>query len=328
MSKNKSLQLDLPYPGPTPSSSYHPLDILRNKYPNAFGDKFKGCITNCCDPENWHRKKWFEGLAEDPNVFLAFGCHPSKAHMYDSEKEELLENYLQWDKVVALGEIGLDSTYYGKQATKDMQIKAFKRQLQLAVRVKLPVVIHLRGNVVKDAHEIMRNILNQSPKNSMDIGIHMHCFTYSLLVAQKFIDDFPGMKFGIVPDNFQKEVGKRLPLNKILIETDAPYFIPQQLKSKRNKKGNKKFPMGVPGFAYHSAAQIAAAKKISPALVLEANQNNVLELYDINFGGSSCSSNYSRQVHKVVHPNKNVCGDVILIKKSMGMVMGSVEINL
>jgi len=174
---------------------------------------------------------------------------------------------------VAVGECGLDSTYYDAGSPKDLQVMVFKEHLEMAKKVNLPLVVHLRGeeDVAEEAHAIMKDTLGEAGKS---IGIHMHCFNFSLKVAEMFLQDFPGMKFGLVPHFFKAEVATGLDLTNLLTETDAPYFVPGHLRSK--------YPLGLPGFAYHAAAQVALIRDIPVAWVLKANKQNVKELYAID----------------------------------------------
>ena len=144
-------------------------------------------------------------------MYLTFGCHPSKAEQFQAREKKILEAYLRDSKgvfngrVVAVGECGLDSTYYDVGSPKDLQVMVFKEHLEMAKKVNLPLVVHLRGeeDVAEEAHAIMKDTLGEASKS---IGIHMHCFNFSLKVAEMFLQDFPGMKFGLVPHFFKAEV--------------------------------------------------------------------------------------------------------------------------
>ena len=135
------------------------LRFLKDRFPAAFGPKFEGCISNCCDPDTWRDRDLYEWLMAEDGVSLAFGCHPSKAHLFDASARRLLRRYLRHDKVVALGEIGLDSTYYGTRATQYVQRRVFREQLEMALEARKPLVIHLRGSVVEDALDVMKDTL-------------------------------------------------------------------------------------------------------------------------------------------------------------------------
>ena len=103
------------------------------------------------------------------------------------------------------------------------QQDVFKCQIKLAIKVKKPLVFHIRGpNSTMAARTIMRDL--NLPK---DWPIHMHCFTNSWEDCQEWSLEWPKMKFGLTPDYFVAEVAQNLPLNRILLETDAPFFFPK-----------------------------------------------------------------------------------------------------
>ena len=105
----------------------------------------------------------------------------------------------------------------------DTQKEVFKKQIELAMEVKKPLVFHIRGsNSTMVARTIMRDM--NLPK---DWPIHMHCFTNSWEDCQKWSHEWTKMKFGFTPDSFVAEVVQNLPLNRILLETDAPFFFPK-----------------------------------------------------------------------------------------------------
>jgi len=171
-----------------------------------------GCITVCCDPEYWEDDK-LNWLMQEPNVWLTIGCHPSKAPLFTKDKEAFMKRYLKHDKIVALGEIGLDESWYKRGGvTKSDQMKAFKAQIDMAVtfETKKPIVIHLRGDQsVEDAYEILRE-----SGLSRQRRIHMHCIgATKMTVIQKWIEEWPNMMFGVTSNYFLMEVGSELPLN-------------------------------------------------------------------------------------------------------------------
>ena len=106
-----------------------------------------------------------------------------------------------------------------------LQKDVFKRQIELAIKVKKPLVFHIRGPYSPtEARTIMRDL--NLPKNW---PIHMHCFTNSWEDCQEWSQEWSEMKFGLTPDYFVAEVAQNLPLNRILLETDAPYFPPKEV---------------------------------------------------------------------------------------------------
>lgn len=151
------------------------------------------------------------------NIFLSVGYHPSCAGDVSEDDFSFLESMLDNSRVVAIGEIGLDY-HYGKE-DRDAQINLFKRQLDLAVKYNLPVVIHTR-----DAFFDTYNILKEYNLRGV-----IHCFSGSIEVARKFLDlgYYLGVG-GVVTFKNSKlsEVVKNVGLSGIVFETDSPYLSP------------------------------------------------------------------------------------------------------
>ena len=158
-----------------------------------------------------------------------------------------IEELAQHPKVVALGEMGLD--YHWDKSPKEVQKDVFRRQIRLARKVNLPIIIHNR-----DATEDVVTILKE--EHVEEVGGIMHCFTGSIEVAKQCMDMNMYISFG-GPVTFKnakpKEVAAELPLDKLLIETDCPYLTPHPFRGKRNE----------PGYVSYVAEQIAELKGIT-----------------------------------------------------------------
>ncbi len=158
-----------------------------------------------------------ELIAKYDNIFLSAGYHPSCAGGVSEDDFSFLEGIFDNSRVVAIGEIGLDY-HYGKE-DREAQIALFRRQLDLAVKYNLPVVIHTR-----DAFLDTYNILKE-----YDLKGVIHCFSGSIEVARKFIDlgYYLGIG-GVVTFKNSKlgEVVKSVGLSRIVFETDSPYLSP------------------------------------------------------------------------------------------------------
>ena len=142
----------------------------------------------------------------------------------------------------------------------------------MALKTEKPMVLHLRGpNSLAVAKEVLESMV---PKKW---PIHMHGFTNSWKICQPWAKDWPNMKFGLLSDKFDPEIIRNLPMNRILLETDAPYFPPLRLRNNGQEKINISFPSDV----WYVANQIAyfLGKKVE--VVLAANRKNVSELYKI-----------------------------------------------
>ncbi|XP_042904217.1 uncharacterized protein [Parasteatoda tepidariorum] len=297
--RHKRFKSELPYYNPSDLLTFQSdvgfidshchLDFLfgRLSYDGSFKDYqkqnkdsfpvcFKGCIAIFCNPPTFiKRKRFWQDLLAEENVWASFGCHPHYSKNYNDEVEESIMRALDHPKVCALGEIGLD--YSRKNdCSKDIQEKVFIRQLKIALKRKLPLVIHCR-DAHEDGLEIMKRMV---PKNYF---IHLHCFTDTWEIAQKWLEEFPNLYIGLTnlvtfPSAAEvHEVAKKIPLSRLLLETDTPYFIPKPLTRHPSNLRNSH-----PGMAIHVAAQVAALKEGIPLeLVLYKTRQNTKAVYKI-----------------------------------------------
>ncbi|WP_138432790.1 TatD family hydrolase [Winogradskyella algicola] len=163
------------------------------------------------------------------NVFLMMGLHPT--HVKENYKEELahVEDMLSQRKFYAVGEIGID--LYWDKSTLDIQIEAFKYQINLAKKYKLPIVIHCR-----EAFDEIFEVLEQEKSDDL-FGI-FHCFTGTLNQAQQAISY--NMKLGIggvvtFKNGKIDQFINQIDLKHIVLETDSPYLAPKPYRGKRNE---------------------------------------------------------------------------------------------
>lgn len=184
------------------------------------------------DPHSRSLERALELANEHEDIYVAIGTHPHDARLFDDKANENIKQLINRNvKVVAWGEIGLD--FYYDNSPRDVQKEVFRRQLQSAREVRLPVIIHTR-----DAEEETVDILMREWGNSSLPGV-MHCFSGSLKLAEAVLDLGFAISFsGIV--TFKKadalrEVAKSVPLDRILIETDCPYLSPVPFRGKRNE---------------------------------------------------------------------------------------------
>ncbi|MGL4910662.1 MAG: TatD family hydrolase [Cetobacterium sp.] len=196
-------------------------------------------------------------------IYATVGIHPTDISDYNDEIEQKLEEMAKDSKVVAIGEIGLD--YHWMTEPKEVQQDIFKKQLQLAQRVNKPVVIHTR-----DAMEDTVNILKEFP----EIKGVIHCYPGSVETAKILIDRFYlGIGGTLTFKNAKKtvEVVKDIPLDRIVLETDAPYLTPIPFRGKRNE----------PIYVQYVAEKIAEIKEISLEEVIKVTTENAKKLYNI-----------------------------------------------
>jgi TatD DNase family protein len=200
-------------------------------------------------------------------IYASIGWHPVDAIDMTDEDLVWIEELSSHPKVVALGEMGLD--YYWDKSPKDIQQEVFRKQIRLAKKVKLPIIIHNR-----EATADLVTILKE--EGAHEVGGIMHCFSGSVEVAKECME----MNFYISlggPVTFKnakkpKEVAKEVPLDKLLIETDCPYLAPHPYRGKRNE----------PAYVRLVAEQIAELKGISLADVAKKTTENAKKIFDIN----------------------------------------------
>lgn len=162
-------------------------------------------------------------------IYAAAGVHPSDTDELNEENFTWLKDQCKKDKVVAVGEIGLD--YHYPDTNKPIQQKWFARQLWLANEVQLPVIIHSR-DAAKDTLDIMKG---EAP---VEKGGVIHCYSYTKELARDFLN--MGYYFGIggvlTFKNAKKlrEAVEYIPMDRLLIETDSPYLAPEPYRGKRN----------------------------------------------------------------------------------------------
>lgn len=206
-----------------------------------------------------------ELASENENIYAAIGVHPHDAkNMKDEDFDELRE-LSENPKVVAIGEIGLD--YYYDKSERDIQREIFERQLLLALELNLPIIIHSR-DAAMDTLDIVK-------KNCNGLRGEMHCFSYSTEIMREYVKlgFFIGLGGVVTFKNSKtlKEVSKEVPIEKILLETDAPYLTPEPFRGKRNE----------PKFIRYSAQKISELRNMPlDDLILRANEN-ARELFKI-----------------------------------------------
>ncbi len=205
-------------------------------------------------------------LAEKyPHVYAAVGVHPDEVGELNEEIFEWLKQQYRNDKVVAVGEIGLD--YYWDNESHDVQKKWFIEQLKLAKECELPVVIHSR-EATEDTLEIMKEY-------GRELGGVIHCFSGSVEVAREYVKMgyYLGIGGVVTFKNSRKlkEVVIDTPLEFLVLETDCPYLAPTPNRGKRNDSTQLTYV----------AQEIAQLKGITYEEVIEATRNNGRKLYGI-----------------------------------------------
>ncbi|CAG2244394.1 tatD [Mytilus edulis] len=199
-----------------PSSQLYAIDV-------------RGRVINFCDPRTWPSDKELE--VQDQSWVVDMGVHPKKARELDDARAFRLETLLKTGKLRVLGEVGLDFSTGAPQP--QIQISTLRWVLAMASQGGVPVVLHVRGGK-DDVHSAQahiqcirqcRAILNKGHP------IHLHCFDGGWEQAQQWMDNFPGVHFGFTGavnafSEDQKLAVVRIPRDRLLRESDAPYFRP------------------------------------------------------------------------------------------------------
>ena len=198
-------------------------------------------------------------------VYTGVGIHPEEARPMTQADEDMLAGWAQEAKVVAIGEIGLDYYWVKDEEQRKLQREIFIRQLDIARQLHLPVCVHDR-----EAHGDTLAILK---KEARDVRGVMHCYSGSLEMAKELmkLDWFIGVDGPLTFKNAAKlpEIVQRLPLERILVETDCPYMAPVPMRGKRNE----------PAYVYHVAAKLAELRQVSFDEVALQTTSNAQELY-------------------------------------------------
>lgn len=232
---------------------------------NSMQENGVGMIVNVC--ADWDSVTEVVDLVQSyPFMYAAVGMHPDEVGDLDEERFEFLRAQCQKEKVVAVGEIGLD--YYWDNESHDIQKKWFVRQLDLARELGLPVIIHSR-----DAAEDTLKIMKEHAQGLRGV---IHCFSYSKEVAGEYVK--MGFHIGIggvvtfKNGKKLKEVAEIVPLERILLETDCPYLAPEPYRGKRNSS------LYIP----HIAQAIADIKGISYEEVVAQTERSAKMLFRIS----------------------------------------------
>jgi len=204
-------------------------------------------------------------LAEKyPFIYATVGFHPTDAKDIKPGDYELLTKQIQHERVVGVGECGLD--FYWDKGFINEQVEVFKRQIELSRKYNKPLIIHMR-----DATEATYNVLSEY-KNLKGI---MHCYSGSPEMAKNFLDLGLHISLG-GPVTFKnghkpKKVAEMVPIDKLLIETDAPYLSPHPFRGKTNEPSRVKLV----------AEEIAKIRNVSYEIIAEETTKNAYRLFNI-----------------------------------------------
>ena len=241
--------------------------VIKSEYDNIeeVMDQLGKNVAIVCGDSEITNKEVIEVIEKYPNLYGMIGIHPNEVDDMSSNALNYIEENLKNNKIVGIGEIGLDYHYGKDNSVKQKEI--FIKQLELARKYNVPVTIHSRDAAL-DTFEIV--------KKYNDLKITYHCYSYSLEMAKELLK--MNVKFGIggvvtfKNSKSIKEVVKFLPISNILLETDSPYLAPEPLRGTKNIPSNVKF----------IAEYISELKDIPLNIVLEETTKNAISQFDLN----------------------------------------------
>ncbi|MGQ9618878.1 MAG: TatD family hydrolase [Candidatus Aminicenantia bacterium] len=217
-------------------------------------------ILNCVDASDREEIKKGAGLSEKyDSIFISSGVHPYEAEKWNEDIREILLSFPS-NKFLSIGEIGLDPTY---EVPLELQKYVFIEQVEIAKKLEIPIIIHCRHSF-KEIFAIL---------NALDFpyGGILHTFSGTFEEAKKFIEIGFYISFsGVVTYSKKaKEVVKKVPLERILIETDSPYLAPLPYKGARNE----------PSYIIRTAEEISKLKEISLEEAANKTTENFISLF-------------------------------------------------
>ena len=181
----------------------------------------------------------------DPIIYGTYGIHPHESNLHIISKDQIIKNVNSYSKVIGVGETGLD--FYYNNSDKKSQKISFTNHIEASIELNVPVIVHSR-NAEIETFEILSNFKNTN------IKILMHCFTGSYLFAKKLFDlNAYFSASGIITFKNSGELQntfKKIPLDKLLIETDSPFLSPHPLRGKKNE----------PSYIIHTLSKLATLK--------------------------------------------------------------------
>lgn len=230
---------------------------------NAKENGVKKIIVPCAYPKDVD--KIFELVNKYDELYGLLGVHPSEAKDWDDELIDRIKNYSDNPKIVGIGEIGLD--YYWDKSFVDLQKEVFIKQIKLANELNLPICVHDR-----EAHKDTFDILKEYNKGSKVV---MHCFSGSVEFARECIKEGWYLALGGVV-TFKnavkmKEVAADIPLERLLLETDAPYLTPVPYRGKENQ----------PAYVRFVAEEISKIRNVSFENIVQASSQNAEKVFAI-----------------------------------------------
>ena len=221
-------------------------------------------LTICTTLDSFERIKNI--VKKDEMVYGTYGIHPHETEKDKIEKETIIKEVKENDKIIGIGETGLD--FYYKHSNKDRQIDSFKAHIEASIELNRPLIIHSR-EAEKETFDILNSYKGRSLK------ILMHCFTGSLEFSQKLLT--LGAFFsasGIITFKNSldlQDTFRNIPIEKLLIETDSPFLAPVPMRGKKNE----------PSFIKYTLEKLSSLKETTETKMSLITTNNFNKLFDL-----------------------------------------------
>ena len=223
-------------------------------------------LTICTTVESFDRIKNI--IKIDPMIYGTFGIHPHETEeSVLIDKNHIINQINQNERIIGIGETGLDFFY--NHSNKERQIDSFKDHIEASIDLNMPIIVHSR-NAEDETYEILKSYKSEKLK------ILMHCFTGSLNFANQLLElDAFFSASGIITFKNSlelQETFKKIPLEKLLVETDSPFLSPIPMRGKKNE----------PSFIKYTINKLSELRSISNSEIIKITTNNFNNLFFIN----------------------------------------------
>ena len=224
-------------------------------------------LTICTTLESFEKIKFI--INKYRNIYGTFGIHPHETKNFTNiDSKFILQLKNRHKKIIGIGETGLD--YYYNYSDKEIQKRSFIEHINAASELNIPVIVHSR-NAEIDTYEIL-----ESEKKNSNLKVLMHCFTGSKDFAKKLIDiNCYISTSGIITFKNSTELAETvssIPIDRLLVETDAPYLSPFPNRGKSNE----------PSYIVHTVEKLSQIKNLSIKDVMKKTSDNFLHLFNLN----------------------------------------------
>ena len=222
----------------------------------------KKLLTICTTLESF--KNIEKILIIDDMIYGTFGIHPHETENNDVSKITIIESIKKNPKLIGVGETGLD--FYYNHSKKNKQIDSFKKHIEAAIEINLPIIVHSRN-----AEEETFNILNEYKKHKPKILMHCFTGTYKFYKQMEELESYFSAS-GIITFNSSKDLQNtfsKIPNNKLLVETDSPFLAPVPMRGKKNE----------PSFIKYTLKKLADIKNVDVSEMVSLTTKNFNNLF-------------------------------------------------